>query len=493
MIERPSLSDAGEGPRGAVTQLTAVILARDEEAVLAPTLESARQVADQLVLVDTGSQDRTRVIGYRYGAKVVQSPWEEDFAAARNRALEELGASWILWLDAGERVDPAAGTDLKEFVRTQADPAKVYEVKVVLPPADPAGSATEVLQARLMPNRPGLRFRGRIRETLQPAMETLGMQWAEAPGIILCHPRRHHPDWKRQRAIRNLRIAHQENAGSARPEVRLLLAMADRLVDLADLPHARALYLQAVQQAQSGSVEQLEAYYGLLTTSDTGGQAGETLLAYALQAVEVFPLDAQLLCLLGQLLGVQGRWPLAARAFQQAFQHGQICGQVWHLADLRTLAGWGWSLALDRQNQPQQALAALEEAAAQTGADWIRYRLMEKYISLGRLEEALQEITRLRPHAAEEEICRLHNLVRAAILAAQKDYPTALPILEDAYQAGCREPLCLHWLVAARLAAGQPDSAEPVLREWQRVDPAHPELRRYREIVQRAASLPTEQ
>ncbi len=477
-------------PTGSV--LTAAILARDEEAVLAPTLDSARQAADQLLLVDTGSQDRTRVVGYRYGVKVVQVPWEDDFAAARNRALQEVRTPWILWIDAGEQLAPATVSELKEFVRTQADPSKVYCLKVVLPPADPSGSTAEVLQARLMPNRMGLRYYGRIRETLQQSMESLGMQWAEAPGVILCHPRRHHPDWKAQRAVRNLRIAHQENAGSSRPTVRLLLAMADSLVDLRDLEHARALYLQAVHHAQVGSVEQLEAYYGLLTTSESSGQAGETLLTYALQAVEVFPLDAQVLCLLGQLLAVQGQWALAARTFEQAFRHGQVCGQVWHLTDLRALAGWGWSLALDRQNQPDQALAALEEVAAQTEAAWVRRRLVEKYVQLGRREEAMQAIRLLWPDASAEDIGRLQNVIQAACLAAQKDFRAALPILEEAYQAGCREPVCLHWLAAAQIATGQVQSVEPVLQEWQRVDPAHPELRRYGEMLRRASPLQSE-
>jgi len=489
MIQQASLDEKGQGQSALAGQLTAVILARDEEQILAPTLESARQVADQLLLVDTGSQDRTRVIGYRYGARVVQVAWEEDFAAARNQAIQEVRTPWILWLDAGEQVDSETGAALKEFVHRQADPGYVYWMQVVLPPAEGTASPMEVFQGRLMPNRPGLRFQGRIRESLQPSMQSLQMQGAEAPGQILCHPRRHHPDWKAQRAVRNLRIAHQENAGRRSPEVRLLLAMADCLVDLGDLPHAHALYLQAVQEAEPVSAAQLEAYYGLLTTGDTQGQAGQQLLAYALQAVERFPLDAQLLCLLGQLLGLQGQWGLAARAFEQAFRHGTVCKQVWHVADWQALAGWGWAQALEHQNQPLQALAALQQAAEQTGAVWLRRRLVEKYVQLGRLPEAVQELSGLwrLQNGPDAEAEMVQHVVQGAYLATQKDYEAALPLLEQAYQAGCRESVCLHWLVAGKVASGQTRSAEPIFREWQRVDPGHPDLRRYGQLLSRSA------
>lgn len=489
MMEQVSFSAEGSqsAPGGL---LTTVILARDEEQVLASTLDSARQVADQLLLADTGSQDRTRVVGYRYGAQVVQVPWEEDFAAARNKAIQQVRTPWILWLDAGEQVDLAAAAAMREFVRTKAEPAYVYWLRVILPPTEPSGCAMEVFQGRLMPNRPGLRFQGRIRESLQPAIEALGMQWAEAPGRILCHPRRHHPDWKAQRALRNLRIAHQENAGSLQPEVRLLLAMADCLVDLGDLPHAHALYRQAVYQAQPGSAAQLEAYYGVLTTSDTRGEAGQTLLAYAIQALEQFPLDAQLLCLLGQLLAVQGQWGLAARTFEQAFRSGTVRKEVWHLTDWQALAGWKWSQALDGQNAPESALAALEQVAQQTGAAWIRHRLVEKYIQLGRLQQAIEELSVLdaQTEGNGQQGRLLSKVVQGAYLATQKQYQAAIPLLEEAFQTGCRHPVCLHWLVAAKLNTGQAPSAEAVFREWQRVDPAHPELPRYGQMLQKASS-----
>lgn len=493
MVENSSFGGQQKQPGGS-RLLTAVILARDEEQVLASTLDSARQVADQVLLADTGSKDRSRVIGYRYGARVIQVNWEEDFAKARNAALEAVETPWVLWLDAGEQVESASTSVLQEFLRKEANPNRVYWMKVVLPPAEPAGSAMEVFQARLMPNRAHLRFQGRIRESLGPAMEALGMQWAEAPGRILCHPRRHHPDWKAHRALRNLRIAHQENAGRSQPEVRLLLAMGDCLVDLGHLAHAHALYLQAVHEAERGSAAQLEAYDGLLTTSETRGEAGEKLLAYAVQALERFPLDAQLLCLLGQLLCLQGQWALAGRSFEQAFRHGTVCKQVWHFAEWRALAGWGWSLALERQNQPQEALAALQQVAAQTQAVWIRRRLVEKYVQLGQLPEAIQVFSQLEGAAAalSKEPKLGENVIQGAYLASQEKYEAALPLLEQAYRAGCREPVCLRWLVAARMGTGQATGAKTVLEEWQRLDPAHPELRRYAQWVLQASSVPPE-
>ena len=72
----------GEGARVSLTMIV-----RDEEENLANCLESVRGVFDEIVVVDTGSQDRTVEIARSFGARVFDFPWVDDFAAARNEAL----------------------------------------------------------------------------------------------------------------------------------------------------------------------------------------------------------------------------------------------------------------------------------------------------------------------------------------------------------------------------------------------------------------------
>src|SRR4051812_23215378 len=81
------------------------MIVKNEEANLAACLDGIVGLVSQMVIVDTGSTDRTREIATRYGAHIVEFPWIDHFAAARNTALPHVTGDWIFWLDADDRLD----------------------------------------------------------------------------------------------------------------------------------------------------------------------------------------------------------------------------------------------------------------------------------------------------------------------------------------------------------------------------------------------------
>jgi glycosyltransferase involved in cell wall biosynthesis len=98
--------------------LSVAIVALNEEGNIARTLESVRW-ADEIVLVDSGSIDRTREIAKQYGARVVVEPWR-GHVGQKNYALELCTQTWVLALDADEQVSP----DLAKEIRVAlADPS----------------------------------------------------------------------------------------------------------------------------------------------------------------------------------------------------------------------------------------------------------------------------------------------------------------------------------------------------------------------------------
>ena len=78
----------------AAPELSVCMIVRDEAEALPATLASLRVPADELVVVDTGSRDATREIARRAGARVLEEPWRDDFAAARNAALTAARGRW---------------------------------------------------------------------------------------------------------------------------------------------------------------------------------------------------------------------------------------------------------------------------------------------------------------------------------------------------------------------------------------------------------------
>ncbi|HEY2358074.1 MAG TPA: glycosyltransferase [Phenylobacterium sp.] len=91
-----------------MTRLVLVMIARDEAAVVARALDSARPHVDAMVVLDTGSTDATAEIARARGARVETFAWRDDFAAARNAALAHSDGDWNLVLDADEWIEGGA-------------------------------------------------------------------------------------------------------------------------------------------------------------------------------------------------------------------------------------------------------------------------------------------------------------------------------------------------------------------------------------------------
>ena len=90
------------------------MIVKDEESFLEHALNSIKDVCDEIIIVDTGSKDDTKNIAKKYTKKVFNFRWKDDFSEARNFALKKATKSWILILDADERISKK---DLKKIER----------------------------------------------------------------------------------------------------------------------------------------------------------------------------------------------------------------------------------------------------------------------------------------------------------------------------------------------------------------------------------------
>ena len=81
-------------------RISLTMIVKNEEANLPHCLESVAGLFDEIVVVDTGSKDRTREIAREFGARVFDFVWVDDFAAARNAALARATGDYAFWLDA---------------------------------------------------------------------------------------------------------------------------------------------------------------------------------------------------------------------------------------------------------------------------------------------------------------------------------------------------------------------------------------------------------
>ena len=184
------------------------LIARDEEASIGMTIKSVLALVDEVIVVDTGSKDNTRIIAEGYGARVLDVAWEDDFSQARNAGLDEAMCDWVLILDADEFLQPVRPV---EFQRLLHDPkAAGYHLRMASPLGEEVVRSDTMI--RLFRNDPKVRYRYPIFEQISESLNW----WADKEclqikdtNLTVVHEggKPEHQARKRERNLRILRKA----------------------------------------------------------------------------------------------------------------------------------------------------------------------------------------------------------------------------------------------------------------------------------------------
>ena len=160
-------------PRTGKQTLSVCMIVRDEEAFIEDCLVSVRGLADEIVVVDTGSRDRTVDIARSHGASVHSFKWNGSFADARNHALEHATCDWVLCLDADERLDVNSKPIIEHAITDGGIDA--YDLTICSYLTDGPSPEVEIsTRCGLFRRRPEYRFAGRVHEQIGRAVVASG-------------------------------------------------------------------------------------------------------------------------------------------------------------------------------------------------------------------------------------------------------------------------------------------------------------------------------
>lgn len=159
--------------------LTVCMIAQNEESTIGKALESVSGIADEIIVVDTGSTDNTKEIIRKFNAKVIDIPWEHDFSKARNISLRGATCDYILCLDADEYIDPRERIKLaltKQILSVKRDVA----FRIVVEEENEEEETAVMLKlpftskrqypVRLFPTREAIRFEGMVFESVETSL-----------------------------------------------------------------------------------------------------------------------------------------------------------------------------------------------------------------------------------------------------------------------------------------------------------------------------------
>lgn len=187
--------------------LGVVLIVKDEADNLPALFETIAEVADEVVVVDTGSTDRTVAICRSWGVKVVHQPWRNDFALARNRSIAEAGSTYLLWLDADDRLPPSTQAELRrlrdDVLPTLRNRAFKFEIRSLNADGEAFGVVGGVfLQTRLFPRLRDARFRNAVHEEIDSSLQTLGVHVVPID-LVVEHVGYMSPEVRQAKARRN--------------------------------------------------------------------------------------------------------------------------------------------------------------------------------------------------------------------------------------------------------------------------------------------------
>lgn len=178
------------------------MIVKDEEAHLPACLKSVQGVVDEVIVVDTGSTDRTKEIAKDHGAQVFDLKWKDDFSAARNFAIEKATMDWVLIMDADDT--------MPEWTRVQLKTVLLKHKKAL-------GLSIQILQdrsgftfnsVRLFKNHLNIRYKRPIHEQVYfgDARENVTMADIPLADLTIVHRQFHEDVSDVLRAERNIRL-----------------------------------------------------------------------------------------------------------------------------------------------------------------------------------------------------------------------------------------------------------------------------------------------
>ena len=300
---------------GTELRITACVITKNEAANITSWLSNAQIYADRCMVLDTGSTDNTCELAV--GAEIYHYVWQDDFAAARNKALEYVTTDWVVFLDADEYfANPkevrGALAELI-FMHPEADALRVTICNVDAD--DGKREISRFCNIRLFRNKPYLRYAGKVHENLE-RINGEAVNTCEEPRLEVIHTG-YSGSLIMAKTKRNLALMQADIAknGELPQHYRYL---ADCYYTLGDYRQAQLYALKAIDSPIKGQGTHGDMYYMVLLCMKALAEPKEDILAFAEAAGRIFPSRPDFVAVQGLIYHQAGNYNRGRERLAQA-------------------------------------------------------------------------------------------------------------------------------------------------------------------------------
>ena len=303
-------------------KLSACVITKNEEENIGTWLASMKKIADEMIVVDTGSTDRTVEMAKEAGARVFHHTWQNDFAAAKNAALEKAEGDWILFLDADEYFSPQTLPKVRPLLeKVEASPKPIVGVICRLINIDKDQDNRfmgAIFQLRIFRNSRDLRYEGKIHEHIVDVRREEHEMFA-TPELVIFHTG-YSLHLVRKKLERNLDFLRQKEEAQDE-SVDDALHYMDCYYGLGDFAKAAEYAQKAIESKIVYLGREGAEYWGLVRALLAQKRPKEELLPVLEEAMEKYPDLAEFPMEFG-LLAWEARDYLLA---EKMFRRGMAC------------------------------------------------------------------------------------------------------------------------------------------------------------------------
>jgi glycosyltransferase involved in cell wall biosynthesis len=462
-----------EGKRPSVSLL---MIVRNEERQLDDCLRNVASLFDEIVIVDTGSQDDTRRIAGRFTPFVYDFPWCDDFSAARNEALRRSHGDWLFWLDADDRIEGENIERLRRLLASLEDERRVYLMNTACSSQFACEGQSLITHPRLFRRHPEIAWQGRVHEQLRPEPSTLGYKFASSDVLIQHLGYADGPALKRK-LNRDLRLLRMDYAVDP-TDLRTLLHLGMAYFNLGRANDSRYFLRQVIANTKQRCDHLRQVYCALATIEMHECKLNEAL-AVLDQGLALFPTGEYLMYLRADCLYELDRFAEAQATLLRLlnnpveFQYrGSVPAGIREKLAPRKLAD-----ILRLQKQYASAEALFKSVLSRYPDDTLSWYLLGRVYFDVRQAAGLMHVVEQLRYCAQGDV--FSKLLLASWGLEQNDFAAARPLIDQLIKLAPRMPLprLLRLDLLERCKAPVGERLE-ACRDMLRLQPGNPSVQR---------------